>query len=158
MLNYLYSYSSSITNFLCECIIPAYINAYIRRDAWIVFSYWDNFIERYPRTDCHWSLYSCSDTREHNGSDPRSFTGIFSSLIFFFYFILLFTSFLHFFSLVFFSVLIPSCWFRVIKHTQREMTRCNGRISSHDSDRTRVIEIYTHTRTPQRWHPIVVDR
>lgn len=45
--------------------------------------------------------------------------------------------------------------FRVIKHThahthaQRKMTRYVGRISSHDSDQTRVIEIYTRTRTPR---------
>lgn len=71
--------------------------------------------------------------------------GNFSFSSFIFYLISSFFSVLFFFLFV----LVPSCWFRVIKHkhTQCEMTRCIGRISSHDSDQTRVIEIYTHTRT-----------
>lgn len=68
----------------------------------------------------------------------------FSSFYFLPYFFIFFP-----FSFFFLFVLVPSCWFRVTKHkhTQCKMTRCIGRISSHDSDQTRVIEIYTHTRT-----------
>lgn len=86
----------------------------------------------------------------NNGSVPRVTSRAFFSF-YSFLLLLFFILFLHFYFppylyFILFFVLVLSCRFRVITHThthtQLEMTRYIGKISSHDSDRTRMIEIY----------------
>lgn len=140
------------TNFNFE----KYLSLGNRRNGWMGFLYWDNFIERYPRTDCHRSLRSCNDIREHNGSDPRS-----SSREFFFLLFLFFTLFLHFFPYYFFSFcsrsfMLVSCY-QTQTHTVRDDPVHWKNIKPRFWPDPRDRDLYAHAHA-ERWHPTVVDR